>query len=115
MGGTSWRPPPSVTSPTTACTLDTPCPSSTPSFTTASRAPSTPRSSGTGQGHPGRTGLPHFVSCAVDPPEPPGLQVLVGLVATSPLEHQLEWEHQEHPRFKPSTFNSVVFLNHVCC
>merc|ERR1712189_68470 len=29
---------------------------------------------------------------------PPGVVVLV---ATSPQEHQLEWERQEHPRFKP--------------
>merc|ERR1719213_68601 len=112
--GTSWRPPPLVTSPTTACTLDTPYPNSTPSFTTASLAPSTPRSSGTGQGPLGRTGPHHFASCAADPLEPPGLQVLVVLVATSPQEHQLEWERQEHPRFKPSTFNSVVSLNQMC-
>merc|ERR1719384_932304 len=79
-----------------------PCPNCTPSSTTASHAPSTPRWSGTGQGHPGRTGPHHYGSCAVDPPEPPGLQVSVGPVATSPQAHQLEWEHQEHLRFKPS-------------
>merc|ERR1719422_2065277 len=112
--GTSWRPPLSVTSPTTAFTPGTPCPSSTPSCTTAFLAPSTPRSPGTGQGLPGRTGPHHFASCAADPPEPPGLQVWVVPVATNPQEHQLVWERQEHPRFKPSTFNSVVSLNHMC-
>merc|ERR1711974_381120 len=48
-----------VISPTTASTRDTPSQNSTPSSTTASLAPSTPKSSGTGLGRAERTGPHH--------------------------------------------------------